>query len=89
MDAVDDVDDANTPEEHGQSWAYSPFEQECLQEVEDGRLALEDQFVSERDASGHKMWLSFQNAAACIAQLYKGKCASVIRARLSDCTKGI
>lgn len=80
MDMSDDMDEPVACDDgDGSSWAssYSPYEQECLQlqEVDEARLDLEGQFATERDASSHKLWLSFQNAACCIAQLYQGELA--------------
>lgn len=60
-------------EEDGSSWAssYSPWEEQMIKEAEEC-LDLEGQLASERDSSNHKLWISFQSAACCIAQLYKG-----------------
>lgn len=68
-------DEINQVMEEGQgsSWAstYSPWEEQMIKEAEEC-LDLEGQLASERDSSNHKLWVSFQSAACCIAQLYKG-----------------
>ncbi|KAI1292146.1 UPF0472 protein C16orf72 -like protein [Halotydeus destructor] len=75
---MDDLD-IDEPENGTQAlenvWAspnYSAWEEECLRSMEDTN-ELEDQFDSERHHSNHKLWLSFQSAACCIAQLYKDR----------------
>lgn len=61
--------------EHDSPWTsanYTPWEEECIKEVEDCG-DLERQTESEKDMSKHKLWHSFQTAACNIAQLYKDR----------------
>lgn len=77
MDEFEDPEDQEiapgVEEASGSSWAssYSPWEEQMIKEAEEC-LDLEGQLASERDSSNHKLWVSFQSAACCIAQLYKG-----------------
>lgn len=47
------------------------WEQQCVQHLE-SEPDYEGQLNSERDLATQKAWCYFQNAAASIAQLYKG-----------------
>lgn len=80
MDDFDPDEARNTldaEEDDSSGWAsssgavFSSWEEQCLQEAED-QTDLETQLMAERDASNHRLFLSFQAAACFIAQLYKG-----------------
>jgi len=51
-------------------WLAS-FEQQCYEHIENGP-DYEGQLQSERDIANQRNWLSFQNTATAIAQLYRG-----------------
>lgn len=76
MDDFDQMDDQQaTSDEQPRSWAspgYSSWEEECLREAEEVG-DLEGQMASEKDLTSRKLFVSFQTAACCIAQLYKGR----------------
>jgi hypothetical protein len=62
------------------------WEQQCVQHLE-SEPDYEGQLQNERDLALQKVWFSFQNTAASIAQLYKGE-NSLIRKRclfINDC----
>lgn len=68
---MDDLgDDCNS---HCDSWsnAFTSWEQECINEVET-KPDMEAQLENEKVGTAQKLWISFQNAACCVAQLYKG-----------------
>ena len=48
------------------------WEQQCVEHLE-SEPDYEGQLQSERDLAHQKVWFSFQNTAAAIAQLYKGE----------------
>jgi len=50
---------------------YNQWEEECIESIEQC-AELEKQFNYEKDCCSQKLWLSFQNAAWSVAQLYKG-----------------
>ena len=52
------------------NWLTS-WEEQCIQNWED-ETNLDDRFQNEAEVSSQKLWLSFQNGATAIAQLYKG-----------------
>lgn len=54
-----------------QHQSYTSWEQECMQQMEE-LPDLEAQVDVEKASSAHKLWISFQTAACCVAQLYKG-----------------
>lgn len=67
---MDDFEDNSNNSDH---WAhkYSNWEQDCIDYVESSP-DVESQIEDEKGGNAHKLWFSFQNAACCIAQLYKG-----------------
>ena len=48
------------------------WEDQCIQEWQNERGDLEERMQNETELSEQKLWLSFQNSAASITQLYKG-----------------
>lgn len=48
------------------------WEQECVDEVE-RTPDIEPQLQNEKDIASQKLWMLFQNAATCVAQLYKDR----------------
>ncbi|XP_076333938.1 HUWE1-associated protein modifying stress responses isoform X2 [Tachypleus tridentatus] len=67
MNEVHERDEAVEP------WfALSNWEQQCVEELENSP-DLETQIDSERNATTQKLWFQFQNAATCVAQLYKDR----------------
>jgi hypothetical protein len=48
------------------------WEQQCVEHLE-SEPDYEGQLQSERDLAHQKVWVSFQNTATAIAQLYKGE----------------
>ena len=52
--------------------SWNQFEQQCVEEVE-GEGNMEERLAGEREDVAQKLWLSFQNSATAVAQLYKGK----------------
>ena len=48
------------------------WEDQCVRETEND-TAVEDRIQMENEQSAQKLWLSFQNSATAIAQLYRGK----------------
>lgn len=64
------------PEEHqdseqpAENW-LSNFEDQCLDDLE-SEPNMEDRLQAEKEYAVKKLWLTFQNSATAIAQLYKG-----------------
>lgn len=53
------------------SWSRN-WEDQVLEEYLSDREALDQQSKLEQDASAQSLWLSFQNSASSVANLYKG-----------------
>ncbi len=51
---------------------YSPWERECLQEIE-SQPDMEARLLLEKEAIMDRLWASFQDAAKSVAQLHKGE----------------
>ena len=51
---------------------FNAWEEECASSIEQN-TELEKQVNFEKDNCSQKLWLTFQNAACSVAQLYKGK----------------
>ena len=72
MSEDNDRDEGNVNRE---SWLTS-WEEQCIKNWEE-ETNLDDRFQNHNDTENHdilsqKLWLSFQNSATAIAQLYKG-----------------
>ncbi|XP_019640271.1 PREDICTED: LOW QUALITY PROTEIN: UPF0472 protein C16orf72 homolog [Branchiostoma belcheri] len=52
--------------------SWNQFEQQCVEEVE-GEGNMEERLAGEREDVAQKLWLSFQNSATAVAQLYKDR----------------
>ena len=50
----------------------SSWEEECEDTAECELNALEEKLVAEREENAQRIWLSFQNAANAVAQLFRG-----------------
>ncbi|KAK7870806.1 hypothetical protein R5R35_005469 [Gryllus longicercus] len=50
----------------------SNWEQQCVEQLE-SEPDYERQLQSERDLTNQKVWISFQNSATAVAQLYKDR----------------
>ena len=48
------------------------WEDQCIQDWEN-ETNMDDKIQNESERSAQKLWLSFQNSATAIAQLYRGK----------------
>ena len=64
-------DNKRDPERLSES-RLSPWEEECADNWE-RENDLDERLAIENETSAQKLWLSFQNGATSIAQLYKGK----------------
>ena len=72
MDELDaDYEDCSNVSPINES-IYNQWEEECIDSIEQS-AELEKQFNFEKDNCSQKLWLSFQNAACSVAQLYKGQ----------------
>lgn len=60
------------------SWSRT-WEEQLLEEVANEREAIDQQSKLEQEASAQQLWLSFQNSASAIANLYKGKLNNPLR----------
>ncbi|ESO84028.1 hypothetical protein LOTGIDRAFT_108261 [Lottia gigantea] len=60
-----------------ENW-LSNFEDECLDELEN-EPNMEDRLSAEREYAVQNLWMTFQNSATAIAQLYKGKGQGIYR----------
>ncbi|RWS30659.1 hypothetical protein B4U80_05077 [Leptotrombidium deliense] len=102
------MDDLDGDDEHcgpvndisGDCWTsrYSTWEEECVHSI-DNNDDIDLQIEREKDLCSQKLWHSFQNAACCVAQLYKDRengvslwipfqnSASSITSLYKDCTE--
>ena len=67
MSEDNDRDDSTVNHEN---W-LSNWEEQCIKNWED-ETNMDDRFPNDTEISSQKLWLSFQNSATAIAQLYKG-----------------
>ena len=54
----------------------SSWEEECVDAAECELNALEKNLAAEREENSQRIWMSFQNAANAVAQLFRGLSAS-------------
>ncbi|XP_023210399.1 HUWE1-associated protein modifying stress responses-like [Centruroides vittatus] len=67
------MSDGHDHEDEIEPWlSLTSWEQQCVEELE-GSPDLESQTENEKDCLAQKLWFLFQNAATCIAQLYKDR----------------
>jgi hypothetical protein len=55
----------------------SNWEEQCEDATECELNALEEKLAAEREENSKRIWLSFQNAANAVAQLFRGMSTSV------------
>ena len=55
----------------------SGWEEECVDAAECELNALEKNLAAEREENSQRIWMSFQNAANAVAQLFRGWSASI------------
>jgi uncharacterized protein involved in exopolysaccharide biosynthesis len=57
----------------------SSWEEQCVDAAECELNALEEKLAAERDENSQRIWLSFQNAANAVAQLFRGLFTSIFK----------
>jgi glutamate synthase domain-containing protein 2 len=55
----------------------SNWEEQCVDAAECELNTLEEKLAAEREENSQRIWLSFQNAANAVAQLFRGWSVSV------------
>ncbi|RWS12734.1 hypothetical protein B4U79_05416 [Dinothrombium tinctorium] len=97
---IDDEDCSSVNDLSSDCWAsrYTPWEEDCIHSVDNGD-DIDLHIEREKDLCSQKLWHSFQNAACCVAQLYKDRengvslwipfqnSASSITSLYKDCTE--
>ncbi|PVD38706.1 hypothetical protein C0Q70_01326 [Pomacea canaliculata] len=64
-------DESQSDEAQYEHW-MGKFEAECFQQLE-SEDNMEERLESERELAVQQLWITFQNSATAIAQLYKGR----------------
>ncbi|XP_061426065.1 HUWE1-associated protein modifying stress responses-like isoform X1 [Lethenteron reissneri] len=72
MDERKEAAEAEIQEHCPEHW-FSIWERECLDDAEQEAPEEDDRLALEREQAAQKLWLSFQNSATAVAQLYKDR----------------